>query len=235
MHPDCCKLHELPTVGRLIVLSCPKLLFPLPISHCIPPQPGLILEMKSPALLFIAALASCAAQTDQPTASPAYVDEAPLPAGWPTPGPFNQVVEKSYPAYRAAFTTQKGETRAFWQLFGHIKKNNIPMTAPVEMAMEPGEGSLEQSSMAFLYQNKSVGKTGADGETVEVRDVPAAKVLSYTWQGADSKANLATAKESLDAALTARKLTPKSYRLLGYNGPSTPRAKKTWELQALLK
>ncbi len=87
----------------------------------------------------------------------------------------------------------------------------------------------------FPYQNESVGKTGPDGETLEVRDVPAAKVLSYTWQGADSKANLATAKESLDAALTARKLTPKSYRLLGYNGPSTPRAKKTWELQALLK
>jgi hypothetical protein len=190
--------------------------------------------MKTPALLLFAALVSCGAQSEQPATPPAYVDEAPLPEGWLKPGPYDQVAEKSYPAYRAAFTTRKGEARAFWQLFGHIKKNNIPMTAPVEMAMDASDGGFEQSTMAFLYQNEKVGKTGPDGETVEVRDVPAAKVLSYTWQGPDSKANIAKAKESLEAALAGKKITPKSFRLLGYNGPGTPRAKKTWELQALL-
>ena len=57
---------------------------------------------------------------------PAYVDEAPLPKGWPKPGPYNQVSEKKYPAYRAAITEGTGSSFAFWRLFRHIQKNNIP-------------------------------------------------------------------------------------------------------------
>jgi hypothetical protein len=170
-----------------------------------------------------------------PTAAkpaPAYVDEAPLPQGWPLPGPYDQVVEKRYPAYRAAFTNGKGETSAFWTLFAHIKKNDIPMTAPVEMKME-GE-DFQQSSMAFLYQNGKVGSVGPNGAKVEVRDVPATTTLSYTWQGNDSKENIAKAKTALESELADRKAEAKGFRLLGYNGPGTPRAKRTWELQALL-
>lgn len=185
-----------------------------------------------PPALF-AVLASCASVAGDPAAPPAYVSEAPLPKGWPEPGPYNQVAEKSLPAYRAAFTTQAGQGRAFWRLFRHIKKNEIPMTAPVQMAMDPADDALSKSTMAFLYQNEEVGKTGPAGETIEVRDVPAAKVLSYTWQGTDSKENIQKAREALDAALARRKLDAASYRLLGYNGPSTPRAKATWELQAI--
>jgi hypothetical protein len=181
-----------------------------------------------------AVLAVLGSQAQEQPAAPAYVDEAPLPEGWPQPGPYNEVSEKRIPAYRAAFTTRKGETTAFWTLFGHIKRKDIPMTAPVEMAMDDEDGALERSSMAFLYQNTEVGAAGPDGERVEVRDVPAAKVLSYTWQGTDSKANIAKAKQALEAALAARKLEAKHFRLLGYNGPGTPRAKRTWELQALL-
>ena len=164
--------------------------------------------------------------------APSYVDEAPLPQGWPLPGPYDQVAEKEYPAYRAAFTNGKGETSAFWRLFAHIKRKDIPMTAPVEMGMD---GENKQASMAFLYQNGKVGNAGQDGPKVEVRDVPAAIVLSYTWQGTDSKENIAKAKTALEAAIGQRKVEPKGFRLLGYNGPGTPRAKRTWELQALLK
>ncbi len=181
-----------------------------------------------------AALAVLGSQAQEQPAPPAYVDEAPLPEGWPQPGPYNQVSEKSVPAYRAAFTTRKGEAIAFWTLFGHIRRRDIPMTAPVEMAMEDEGGALGRSSMAFLYQNTRVGATGPDGARVEVRDVPAARVLSYTWQGDDSKANVARAKAALEAALAGRGLEAGHFRLLGYNGPGTPRAKRTWELQALL-
>lgn len=187
-----------------------------------------------PPVLF-AVLTSCAPVDKDPAAPPSYVSEAPLPKAWPEPGPYNEVTEKSLPAYRAAFTTQPGQGRAFWKLFRHIKKNEIPMTAPVEMAMDPADDGLAKSTMAFLYQNDEVGKTGPAGETIDVRDVPAAKVLSYTWQGRDSKENIQKAREALDAALARRGLKPTSYRLLGYNGPSTPRAKATWELQAILK
>ena len=186
-----------------------------------------------------ALLAACNLSADpaaDPKAAPAYVDEAPLPEGWPKPGPYDRVTEKKYPAYRAAFTDGKGETGAFWTLFTHIKKNDIPMTAPVEMAVESGgDRGVRQNSMAFLYQNVGVGMPGKNGAGVEVRDVPATTTLSYTWQGPDSKENIARAKTALEAALEERKMTATGFRLLGYNGPGTPRAKATWELQALLK
>ena len=190
--------------------------------------------MKTFVLPLVALFSSCAGNAEAP-ATPSYVDEAPLPEGWPQPGPYNTVTEKSYPAYRAAFTGNKGESTAFWTLFLHIKRKEIPMTAPVEMPMADAGGKLEQDGMAFLYQNGSVGKTGADGSKVDVRDVPAEKVLSYTWQGPDTKANIATARARLDAALGVREKKAKAFRLLGYNGPGTPRDKRTWELQAVLE
>jgi hypothetical protein len=192
--------------------------------------------MKWIVLPFALCVVSCALNAEEgEKPAPAYVDEAPMPEGWPKPGPYNQVAEKSYPAYRAAFTTDGGENRAFWTLFSHIKKRDIPMTAPVEMAMEPeARGGMKSNSMGFLYQNTAVGTPGKDGENVEIRDVAAGRALSYAWQGPDSEGNIATAKAALEASLAEKKITPKGFRLLGYNGPRTPNARKTWELQALL-
>lgn len=166
--------------------------------------------------------------------APTYVAEAPLPEGWPVPGPYDKVTEKRFPAYRAAFTGGSGSTMPFFTLFAHIKRNGIPMTAPVELAMEPEDGTLQQKSMAFLYQNGKVGKTGADGKSVEVRDVPAFKALSYTWQGSDSKDAVAKAKAALDTELKATNRTAREFRMMGYNGPDTPRDKRTWELHAVI-
>lgn len=180
-------------------------------------------------------LTACAADSGEPGQAPSYVSEAPLPKGWPEPGPYNQVSEKRYPAYRAAFTAGGGTTVSFWTLFMHIKKHEIPMTAPVEMAMEAKDDSMDRAGMAFLYQSGEVGKPGADGERVEVRDVPAVKVVNYTWQGPDSKENVARAREAIVAELAKRGVKDAQFRLLGYNGPGTPRAKATWELQAVLK
>lgn len=188
-----------------------------------------------PFFVLLAASRIHAADAAPATAAASYIEEAPLPAGWPKPGPFDTVTEKNYPAYRAAFTNGKGETGAFWTLFLHIKKHDIPMTAPVEMVMADEGGKLQQDGMAFLYQNGKVGEKGPDGSKVEVRDVAAANVLSYTWQGDDSKENVSKARTELESALGIRKKESKTFRLLGYNGPGTPRLKRTWELQAVLK
>ena len=190
--------------------------------------------MKLTLLPILTLISGCNTQALEPPAAPAYVNEAPLPEGWPQPGPYDQVTLKDYPAYRAAFTHNRWQSFGFWTLFAHIKRHQIPMTAPVELTMETTGEEIEMSSMAFLYRNDKVGVTGADGKRVVVRDVPAAKVLSYTWQGPDNKANLARAKTAVEAALAARKLDSKTFRLLGYNGPATPRGKRTWELQAVL-
>ena len=193
--------------------------------------------MKNPlflVLLTIGGWAFLSKATGEPAAMPEYVDEAPLPEGWPKPGPYNEAVEKQLPAYRAAFASPRLLKSEFWTLFGHIKKHDIPMTAPVEMGMKVEGKSLDRASMAFLYQNQQVGKTGKDGEDVEVRDIPAAKVLTYAWQGPDSRPNLLKARTALEAKLQEKGVENPTYRLLGYNGPRTPRAKSTWELQVIL-
>ncbi|GHC62660.1 heme-binding protein [Roseibacillus persicicus] len=117
----------------------------------------------------------------------------------------------------------------------HIKKQDIPMTAPVEMKMEEEDGELEMATMGFLYQDTTVGEVGADGEKVEVTDVPAMTVYSYAWMGPNNSENVAVAKEALTQELAAQKVTAEGFRLLGYNGPSVPKAKRTHELQAILK
>ncbi len=163
-----------------------------------------------------------------------YISESPLPEGWPEPGPFNQVTLKKYPAYRAAFTTDERPNGGFMTLFRHIKNNGIPMTAPVEMKLDPDEKeSPEMEQMGFLYQNTGVGKTGAAGDKIEVRDVPAAEAISYAWQGPRSQ--VSKARTVLDVELAKLNRKAKEYRLLGYNSPFVPRAKQTHELQAVLE
>lgn len=184
------------------------------------------------AFLLLTATSTCIAQ-DTAEGKPSYQSEAPLPKGWPAPGPYDEVSEKNYPRYRAAVTTGGGGM-SFWTLFSHIKKKEIPMTAPVEMKMENKGEKMEKVDMAFLYQSTDVGTTGPDGKKVEVKDVETSKVLSYTWMGADSKVKVNEAKEALDTELTKRGLEAQSFRMLGYNGPGTPRSKHTYELQAIL-
>lgn len=171
-----------------------------------------------------------------PPAVPAYKEESPLPKGWPEPGPFYQVVRKKYPAYRAAFTKEGSPNGGFMTLFKHIQRNDIPMTAPVEMKLDESETKgARMEQMAFLYQSPEVGKTGADGVEVEVRDIPAMEALSYAWQGGRNDAATAKARGAIDAELAKQKLKATGYRLLGYNSPFVPRAKQTHELQALIE
>lgn len=171
----------------------------------------------------------------QAAATASYVDEAQLPKGWPKPGPYNEVSTKKYPVYRAAFTTSEGQTRSFWTLFQHIQSKDIPMTAPVEMKMDEKDGEMEMTSMGFLYQDTSVGETGADGEKVEVTDVPAMTVLSYAWMGPRDAKAVKVARAALDAELKKQNLSAESFRVLGYNSPSVPKSKRAHELQAVLK
>lgn len=203
--------------------------------------------MKIPIMLFstllgglLPAVADPASKTGahpkKPAADPKYRSESPLPKGWPEPGPYDQVVRKKYPAYRAAFTPSSSPNGGFRKLFNHIQSNQIPMTAPVEMKLDPAEkNAVEMEEMAFLYQTPAVGKTGADGEHVEVRDVPAREALSYAWQGARTKAATARAREALDAELAKQKLTASGYRLLAYNNPFQLPSRQTHELQALIR
>lgn len=165
---------------------------------------------------------------------PQYVAEAPLPRAWPKPGPYNEVTLKNFPAYRAAYTPGWSSTFAFWRLFSHIKRKEIPMTAPVEMGMGQKGDRLGMRYMGFLYQHGEVGQAGKDGKRIEVFDMPAMQALSYTWQGGRNKAAMKTARAALDKELKKRGLKSSDYRVLGYNGPGVPDEKKTWEMLLVL-
>ncbi|MFZ9941619.1 MAG: heme-binding protein [Luteolibacter sp.] len=187
-------------------------------------------------LITTAGIAAADEASAKQAGSSRYISEAPLPKGWPEPGPYKQVTRKTYPDYRAAFTVSQKSNSSFRTLFSHIKSKGIPMTAPVEMKMREGENNaMQMEEMAFLYQNTKVGQTGNDGESVVVRDVPAQEALSYAWQGLRSKSSIARARKAIDEALAAQGLKASGYRLLGYNSPFILPWRQTHELQALLR
>jgi hypothetical protein len=150
--------------------------------------------------------AGCASNNEMKR--PFMFKEAKWPAGFPAPAPVGEILVKDYPAYRMARIKRGGSGVAgspnvmFRPLFNHIKRNDIPMTAPVEMGypehVEPGEGA---SSMAFPYGEPSWGTSGADAADgrVVVEDVPAMTVVSIGVRGGYPDANFEKAISKLNA------------------------------------
>jgi hypothetical protein len=130
------------------------------------------------------------------------------------------------------------ESGAFWALFTHIKKQDIAMTAPVEMTYgEAGKNKLQAEKMAFLYRSPKQGKAGTD-EKVDVNDVPATMALSLGMRGDVTEARLAEAKAHLDIWL---KEHAKEYeangqlRVMGYNSPFVPANKRFSEVEVPIR
>jgi hypothetical protein len=186
-------------------------------------------------------LAGCASNSEMKR--PFVFKEAKLPAGFPAPGPVGEIIVKDYPAYRMA-RVQRGERGVkggpnvmFRPLFNHIKRNDIPMTAPVEMGypehVEPGE---RVSSMAFLYGEPSWGTAGTDAadQRVVVEDVPPMTAVSIGVRGGYTDANFEKAISKLGAwarerADEVRVVGPPRY--LAYNSPFVPGFLKYGEVQ----
>jgi len=162
--------------------------------------------------------------------------EAPLPAGFPPPGPIGAIVIKRYPAYRIAEKTsdeKASANRLFRPLFDHIQSRDIAMTAPVEMTYERA-APAQLSAMAFLYREPTMGETGAVEGGVSVRDVPAQTVLSVGVRGGYGEANFIAARRRLEAWLEAhpeRFVIDGPPRYLGYNSPFVPGFMKYGEVQ----
>ena len=161
--------------------------------------------------------------------------EAELPRGYPTPGPLGEIRVKEYPAYRMAVA--KGGGSAFWSLFMHIKRNDIAMTAPVEMSYgDPESTDPTEQNMAFLYGAPEMGKLGTDGN-VEVIDAEPVKVVSIGFNGRRSDTKIEQARDQLMAWLGERSHYEVSgeLRVLGYNSPFVPRDQQYWEVQVPIR
>ncbi len=175
---------------------------------------------------------------DHGMGKPFMIREASLPEGFPAPGPVGTVIIKDYPAYRMARVSSnggKGTDGMFGPLFNHIKRNKIAMTAPVEIGYSVSGAELASSkkdgddvraaeSMAFLYGEPSMGRTGSDSadSRVKVEDVPAMTVLSIGVRGSYTDEHFAKALKKLQSWLVdnpgkVRVVGPPRY--LGYNSP----------------
>jgi len=174
-------------------------------------------------------LVGCASNNEMKR--PFMLKEAKLPAGFPSPGPIGEVIVKEYPAYRMARVHRGkggvtgGPNVMFRPLFNHIKRNDIPMTAPIEIRYpEQSESGDGAASMAFLYGEPSWGTSGADAtdQRVVVEDVPAMTVVSIGVRGSYTDANFKKALGKLTEWLQQHEQQVRVNgppRYMGYNSP----------------
>lgn len=179
------------------------------------------------------------AEPSKPKLPDGYLEEAPLPVGFPAPGPVGQVIEKSYPVTRTFSAT--GDS-AFMKCFGYLAEHQYKMTAPVVMEYKPGaeyKGKETQSGMPipiermhFLLEKNSLDEPKEAG-AVKVADMPRIKVLSIAQQGPVTAEAIKAAQEKLVARLKelGNLQSTGQFRLLGYNSPMIPRSKNYWEVQ----
>ena len=163
--------------------------------------------------------------------------EAPVPAGFPAPTPVGVVEIKKLPVYRMAKVNNTGGGNNFFTLFNHIKKNSIEMTAPVEMTMAEKNGKFAESSMAFLYQETTLGKVGPQGN-IAVLDTKECMLASIGMRGSPNSEALESARRWLIEKI---KNAPEAYeiagelKVMGYNSPFMPEKLRYYEVQLPLK
>jgi len=160
--------------------------------------------------------------------------EADLPEGFPAPTPVRALELKSFPRYRLASAEMGGSrsSGAFWTLFGHIQRNDIPMTAPVETTYGAATDDLEESRMAFLYESTRQGAAGPAG-AVEVLDVEPALAVSTGCRGSMTRTSIDAARQRLLDWIDARGDLEVAgpVRTMGYNSPMVPRERRYFEVQ----
>ena len=177
---------------------------------------------------------------------PWMFSEARLPDGFPAPGPVDEVIVKTYPAHRLArVRAEGGGNGMFMKLFRHIERNEIAMTAPVEMSWRqagaaqegdrPPTVGKEPAAMAFLYARPSLGAAGADPEDprVVVEDVPDVTVVSIGLRGGYEPSTFERGAKALQAwlAIHPEWKAAGDLRTLAYNSPFVPGFAKYSEAQ----
>jgi hypothetical protein len=163
--------------------------------------------------------------------------EAELPLGWPRTAPVGEVVLKAYPRYRMAKTgmaKRGGTTTPFFALFNHIKRNEIAMTAPVQM--DYTDGNEKQASMAFLYAYPTQGDSGQDtrDDRVDVVDIAPSMAISIGGRGYEMAQTIAGLRARLDAWLAAHGDEYEAagpLRTMGYNSPMVPANRRFYEVE----
>lgn len=188
--------------------------------------------MTAPLAVLFATYALCVRADDQDFQP---IIEAEMPADFPKVTPVRDVQIKRYPAYRKA-QADASAGRAFWTLFSHIKKNDIAMTAPVEMIYADPQRPVEDR-MAFLYGRPDLGEAGRQGD-VEVIDVPPMVVVSTGVRGPRTTESVGEARDRLDSWLEANKeryVSDGQLRVMAYNSPFVSRNRNYFEVEVPIR
>ncbi len=177
--------------------------------------------------------------------SEGFIREAPLPDGYPAPGPLGVVIEKQYPASRTFWA--KGD-RAFAMCFAFLKAQSLQMTTPVlwddAVVDEPEENREEAAAdadsenesatrrMHFVLQSPELAQPGRWGP-VTVQDMPALRVASVALRGPLNRGTIQRCKQNLRQYLADRPTVQSAgpVRILGYNSPQIPEDQRFWEVQ----
>jgi hypothetical protein len=164
-----------------------------------------------------------------------YFWNAPVPVGWPELTPIGKVEVRAYPAYRAATVTDVdggGMSPMFTALFNHIKREDIAMTAPVDMGYAETQDTPRMTTMAFLYRRPDLGEVGTDG-AVRVEDLASRVFASVGVRGDYTPANYEKGLTILKTWLSENGQWDVTGppRYLGYNGPFVPPFARYGEVQ----
>jgi hypothetical protein len=87
---------------------------------------------------------------DQDDYPPGYIEEAPLPEGFPAPSAVGKIVEKNYPLCRT-YSAQGND--AFMRCFAYLAKQEHEMTAPVVVDYKQKADAPESQSADFDFMN----------------------------------------------------------------------------------
>ena len=192
----------------------------------------------------LAAVAGCSSQNHPDAALPAPVvyqtaatpapswvfgPSAPLPAGFPKPGPVGEIIIKQYPGSRIAIVKRdqrhQGSGGLFMPLFRHIEKNHIAMSSPVVMTyQDSAQDRAVMASMAFVYPSEATGQLKTDG-SVKVENVPPMMVVSIGVRGGYNAGRFLKASGKLYLWLAEHKsqfTAVGQARYLAYNSPFVP-------------
>ena len=151
---------------------------------------------------------------------------APLPEGFPAPGPIGEVIIKKYPGCRIAMTKRSpgasGSGALFMPLFRHIESNHIAMSSPVVMTYnKDASGNEAMASMAFVYGKPSIGQDGVEGK-VTVENQPPMLVASIGVRGQYTAKRFERAEKKVLQWLAVHASQYKAAggaRYLAYNSP----------------
>lgn len=171
-------------------------------------------------------------------------NSAPLPLGFPSPTSSGAIEVKTYPAYRSATYTYRGElskaaNQAFYPLYQHITSNDISMTAPVETRYPTSTMTGEDTGLAkvsFLYRSQDTS-TRTTADNIVIEDIPPMTVVSLGWQGSYSYDSYQKGLEQLKEWLNRHQeyQVVDSPRRFFYDGPYVPDALKRSEIQIPLQ